>query len=82
MKQGWQVFPTNGKKTQKKKTGKNWKGNNSGGKNVKIASQMPKPHSLQALQKHHEIVPLGSQNIKSVAMAILVRRLKLKVNKL
>ena len=49
---------------------------------LKIASQMPKPHSLQALQKHHEIVPLGSQNIKSVAMAILLRRLKLKVNKL
>ena len=48
----------------------------------KIASQMPKPHSLQASGKRHEIVTLGSQNIKSVAMAIVVRRLKLKVNKL
>ena len=43
---------------------------------------MPKPHSLQASGKHHEIVPLGSQNIESIAMVIVVRRLKLKVNKL
>ena len=47
---------------------------------LKIASQMLKPHSLQASGKHHEIVTLGSQNIKSVAMAIVVRRLKTKVN--
>ena len=43
---------------------------------------MPKPHSLQASKKHREIVPLGSQNIESVVMAIVVRRMKLKVNKL
>ena len=49
---------------------------------IKIASQMPKPHSLQASGKHKEIVTLGSQNIKSVANAIVVERLKPKVNKL
>ena len=50
------------------------------GANLKIASQMPKPHSLQASGKHYEIVTLGSQNIKSVAMVIVVRRLKPNVN--
>ena len=50
---------------------------------TKIASQMPKLHSLQATGKHQEIiVTLGSQNIKSVAMAIVLERLKPKVNKL
>ena len=40
----------------------------------KIASQMPQLHSLQASEKYHEIVTLGFQNIKSVAMAIVARR--------
>ena len=48
----------------------------------KIALQMPKPHSLLASGKHHEIVTLGSQNIKSVAKEIVVRKLKPKVNQL
>ena len=34
----------------------------------KIASQMPQPHSLQASEKQR------SQNIKSVAMAIVITR--------
>ena len=42
---------------------------------LKIASQMPKPHSLQASQKHHEIVINNkSQNIKSFAKVTVVRR--------
>ena len=47
-----------------------------------MASHRPKPHSLQALGKHHEIVTLGSENIESVAMATVVRRMKPKGNKL
>ena len=45
----------------------------------KIASQMPKLHSLQASGKHNEIVTLGHK-ILSVAMLIVVGRLKPKVN--
>ena len=44
----------------------------------KMALQMPQPHRLQASEKHHEVLVvtliLGSQNIKSVAMAIVARR--------
>ena len=43
---------------------------------TKIASQMPQPHSLEASEKHNEVVTnvFNGHEMCSVAMATVVRR--------